>query len=204
MAAVDRSRIVHRPDRDRRHQRSLVHLCQPLVRPQARLGAGADLERHLSRRRDVAAGIRAGDRQFRLAAGDAVVCPRRDHCRRAAGRDLFSRATRSDSSGGVRSQLKQSACPRLAAQCRVRGDVRRRGAVLHSHGDAAGPPGRLLQRSRYQPVDGRPDAVGTARHRVPEPTNLGRDLRSYRRSFYRTDRIGLAGRIDDGLPADTE
>ncbi|HTG04432.1 MAG TPA: MFS transporter [Bradyrhizobium sp.] len=33
---------------------------------------------------DLAAGIRASDRQFRLAAGDAVVCSRRDSCRRAA------------------------------------------------------------------------------------------------------------------------
>ena len=100
--------------------------------------------------------------------------------------------------------FRQSACPRLAAQCRVRANVRRRRAVLHSHGDAAGPPGRLLQRSRYQPVGGRPDAVGTARHRVPEPANLGRDLRSYRRSRHRVDRISLAGRIDDGASVDTE
>ena len=49
----------------------------------------------------------------------------------------------------------------------------RRRAVLHSDGDAAGPPGRLLQRSRYQPIDGRADAVGPARHRVPEPADLG-------------------------------
>ena len=33
---------------------------------------------------DLAAGIRASDRQFRLAAGDAVVCSRGDSCRRAA------------------------------------------------------------------------------------------------------------------------
>ena len=44
--------------------------------------------------------------------------------------------------------------PRLAAQCRFRADVRRRRIVLHSHGDAAGPFGRLLQRPRYQPIDG--------------------------------------------------
>ena len=125
LAAVDRPRTVYRPDRNRRHQCALVHLCQPLVRPPARLGAGADLERHLSRRRDVAADVRAGDRQFRLAAGDAVVRARRDHRRRAACRDLFPRAARSDSSaGGVRSRPDQSARARLAAQCRVRVDVR--------------------------------------------------------------------------------
>ena len=76
--------------------------------------------------------------------------------------------------------------------------------VLHSHGDAAGPFGRLLQRPRYQPIDGRADAVGPARHRVPEPANLGCHLRSYRRSRHRNDRLSLAGRIDDGLSADTE
>ena len=71
------------------------------------------------------------------------------------------------------------------------------GAVLHSDGDAAGPSGRLLQRSRHQPLDGRADAVGAARHRLPQPANLGRDLRPHRRSRHRADRIGLAGRIDD-------
>jgi hypothetical protein len=33
---------------------------------------------------------------------------------------------------------------------------------------------------------------------------LGRNLRSCRRSHYRTDRIGLAGRINDGFSVDTE
>ena len=80
------------------------------------------------------------------------------------------------SGGGVRRQSRQSAGPRLAVQCRFRADVRRRGIVLHSHGDAAGPFGRLLQRPRYQPIDGRADAVGPARHRVPEPASLGRHL----------------------------
>ena len=67
LAAVDRARPVHRPDRARRHQRAALHLCQPLVRPPPRLGAGADLERQLSRRRDVAAGVRARHRRLRLA-----------------------------------------------------------------------------------------------------------------------------------------
>jgi hypothetical protein len=104
-------------------------------------------------------------------------------------------------SGGPSSQ---SACPRLAAQCRVRVDVRSRCAVLHSDGDAAGPPGRLLHRSRHQSIDRRSDAVGTARHRIPEPANLGHDLGSYRRARDRHDWVSVAGCIDDGLSVDTE
>ena len=88
---------------------------------------------------------------------------------------------------------RQGARARLAAQCGVRADVRRRRAVLHPDGDAAGPSGRLLQRSRHQPLDRRADAVGAARHRLPEPANLGRDLRPHRRTCHRADRLGLAG-----------
>ncbi len=61
----------------------------------------------------------------------------------------------------------KSARARLAAQCGVRADVRRGGAVLHPDGDAAGPSGRLLQRPRHRPLGRRVDAVGAARHRVP-------------------------------------
>ena len=145
------------------------------------------------------------DRQFRLAPDDAVVCARRGRYHRAAGGDLFSPAARSDSSGGSHWRgFGSSARSRLAAQCGIRGNVRCRRAVLHSHGDAAGPSGRLLQRSRHQPLDERADAVGAARHRVPEPASLGCDLRPHRRSRDRADRIGMAGRVDDGLSADAE
>src|SRR3974377_907171 len=57
VAAGDRPRTFHRTARPRWHQRADVHLCQPLVRPATRLGAGADLEWQLSRRRDVAASV---------------------------------------------------------------------------------------------------------------------------------------------------
>ena len=41
LAALYRPRPVHRLDRHRRHQRAVLCLCQPLVRPPPRLGAGA-------------------------------------------------------------------------------------------------------------------------------------------------------------------
>ena len=56
---------------------------------------------------------------------------------------------------------------RLAAQSGVRDDVRGGGHVLRADGDAAGPSGRLLQRSRHRALGRRGDAVGAARHRVP-------------------------------------
>ncbi len=205
LAAVDRPRLVHRPVRARRHQCAALHLCQPLVRPQARLGAGADLERQLSRRRHVAAGVRARHRQFRLAAGDAVVRGRRDRHHRSAGADLFPSSAGSHPSGrSVRRHGDQGARARPAGECRVRDDVRRRGAVLHPDGDAARPSGRVLQRSRHQPGGRRLDAVGAARHRVPQPANLGRDFRPHRRSLHRADRLALAMRRHDRVSADAE
>ena len=76
--------------------------------------------------------------------------------------------------------------------------------LLPPDGDAAGPSGRFLHRSRHQQVGGRADAVGPARHCVPEPADLGRDLRSYRRARDGPDRIGVAGRSDVGVSVDTE
>ena len=205
LAAVDRPRSVHRPDRDRRHQCTLVRLCQPLVRPPARLGAGADLERNLSRRCGVAAGVRAaiasfGWRQTMLwyaLAEIVVIVPLAAIYFREPPEVIHPAAADWRRFGS-------SARPRLVAQCGIRDNLRCRRAVLHSDGDAAGPSGRLLQRSRNQPVDERPDAVGAARHRVPEPASLGFDLRPHRRSRDRADRIGMAGHVDDGLSVDAE
>ncbi len=84
VAALYRPRPVHRPDRHRRHQRSLLRLCQPLVRSPARFGAGFDFKRRLSRRRDLAADIRPRDRICRLAAYHAVL--RRLRARRSSRR----------------------------------------------------------------------------------------------------------------------
>ena len=97
------------------------------------------------------------DRLFRLAGRHAVLRGRRDRRHRAAGRDLFSPPPEAiHPRAGVRRRLPASARARLAAQCRVRADLRRRGAVLHPDGDAAGPSGRLLHRSRHQPARGAP------------------------------------------------
>ena len=117
LAAVDRAWAVHRPDRARRHQCAPVHLCQPLVRPQARLGAGADFERQLSRRRGVAAGVRARHRRLWLAADHALVCARRDRRHRAAGRDLFSAPARRDSS--PRPRPAPASATRACSACRA-------------------------------------------------------------------------------------
>ena len=86
----------------------------------------------------------------------------------------------------------------------IRHDVRGGSDVLHSDGDAARPSRRLLQRSRHQPLDRRLDALGSARHRIPEPANLGRNFRSHRRACYRVDRVGMAGRIDDRVSVHAE
>ena len=127
-----------------------------------------------------------------------------DRRRRSAGRHLFPAGAGSDRSGdGVR-QRRQAACARLAAQFRFRANVRGRRDVLHSDGDAAGPSGRVLQRSRVLEVNGRADAVGAARHRVREPADLGRDLRSHRRACDDHDRLGVAGRVDGGVSVDAK
>ena len=89
VAVVDRPWTVHRHGRDRRHQCAAIRLCQPLVRPPARLGAGADFERHLSRRHDLAADLRGRHRRIRLAEFDAAVRARRDPGRGADRGDLF-------------------------------------------------------------------------------------------------------------------
>ena len=89
VAAMDRARPVHRPARHRRHQRAALHLCQPLVRSPPRLGAGADLERLVSRRRAVADPVRARHRACRLARDDALVRARRGRGDRAAGAVLM-------------------------------------------------------------------------------------------------------------------
>ncbi len=87
LAALYRARSVHRLVRHRRHQCAVVCLCQPLVRPPARLGAGADFERIVSRRRDLAADIRPRHRLCRVAAHHAVLCRLRasDHCACGSG-----------------------------------------------------------------------------------------------------------------------
>ena len=54
LAALDRTRNLHWPNRARRHQRPDVHLCKPLVRSPARVSTGLDLKRQLSRGSDVA------------------------------------------------------------------------------------------------------------------------------------------------------
>src|SRR5262245_64598299 len=70
--AVDRGRdlaTLRRPgsvdgiSRHWRHERAVLRLCQPLVRPPPRLGARADLERELLGRRHLAADLRARDRK---------------------------------------------------------------------------------------------------------------------------------------------
>ena len=87
----------------------------------------------------------------------------------------------------------------MVAQCRVRHHVRRRGVVLRSDGNAAGPSGGVLQRSWHQRLRRRTDAVGLAWYRILEPADLGRNFRSDRRPCHRVDRLGVAGGIDDGV-----
>ena len=77
LAALGRPRAVHRPARQRRHQRAVLRLCQPLVRPPPRHRAGADLQRPVCRRRHLAAGVRARHRAVRLAPDHAGVRRRR-------------------------------------------------------------------------------------------------------------------------------
>ena len=80
----------------------------------------------------------------------------------------FRASTGSDSSGGGAGSRRRDkrACSGWPPNAVFAMMCARRRAVLHSDGDAAGPSGRLLQRSRHQPLDGRADAVGAARHRV--------------------------------------
>jgi MFS family permease len=75
---------------------------------------------------------------------------------------------RDDSGGGARL--------RMVAELRVPGNLRRVGSVLHPDGDTTGTPHRVLRRSRNNPIGRRSDAVGAARHRVPEQADLGADF----------------------------
>ncbi len=73
LAAHHRSRPVHRRPRPRRHQCAVLRLCQPLVRPASRFGVGADFQRQLPCRRDLAVDLRAPDCICGMAAHDAVI-----------------------------------------------------------------------------------------------------------------------------------
>src|SRR5271169_6698861 len=85
VAALCRPWPVHGLPRHRRYQRAVLCLRQPVVRPPARLGAGADFERLLSRRRAVAAGFRARDRLRRVARNNVVFRGVRTLLDRACG-----------------------------------------------------------------------------------------------------------------------
>ena len=165
-------------------ERAALCLCQPLVRPAARLGARADRERAIHLGRALAADLRARDRELRLAQHDArcSACsrspsivplaalflkhpPEVDRRRRAAAR-----------------QARAADRARLAAQSRVRHAGGRGVLLLRADGDAAGASRRALQRSRHQADARRRDAVGAARHRVLQPPDVGLDLRPHRRA----------------------
>ena len=172
-------------------------LCQPLVRPPARLGAGVDFERQLSGRGDLAAGLRARDRLCRLAAYDAVLrgvrapassCPLAlivlqpppespHHATRARGRRAYGKIGHG-----------------LAAQSGLRAPDVRDLHLLRADVDAAGASRRFLQRSRHQRRPWRGDGVGAARHGILEPAGLGRDIRSDRRPLHYARRIGVSDR----------
>src|SRR5262249_20078964 len=79
---------VHGVPRHRRHECAVLHLCEPLVRSPPRFGAGADLERRVSRRRGLAPRLRTGHRLGRLAADHALLRCARACRHRPAGGDL--------------------------------------------------------------------------------------------------------------------
>ena len=62
---------------------------------------------------------------------------------------------------------------RDVAQIGLRAALRRRLLLLCADGNAAGPSGRLVQRSRHHPCARRANAVGAARQRLCEPAVLG-------------------------------
>ena len=67
----------------------------------------------------------AEDRSFRDRSIDGKILAITSAADAAAGEaDVVVLDTRNDSSGGVGSGLRQSVCPRLAAQCRVRDEKR--------------------------------------------------------------------------------
>jgi len=134
--------LIHRPDRIGWHQCATVHLCQPLVRPPARLGAAL-----ISSGTYIAGAIwppifqeaiaNYGWRQTMLWY---ALARSSSSCRWP--QIYFRPAPESHCSGNnVRRRRGQGARPRLAAQPRIRDDVRGRRVVLHADGDAAGPSG---------------------------------------------------------------
>ena len=153
LVALYRPRAVHRPDRQCRPQRAALCLCQPLVRQAARLGAGPDRERPIHRGRALAADLRARDRELWLAQHHARVRP-------VSGGRSSCRSRLSSSSIRPKSRLPPSTATRgskarpcsAGRQSRVRHAGGRIVLLLRPDGDAAGPSGRALQRSRH-PAD---------------------------------------------------
>ncbi len=93
LATLRRPGPVHGLPRHRRHECAVLRLCEPLVRSPSRLGAGADLERQLRRRRDLAVDLRARHRPCRLAADHDLLRLAAGRGDRAAGRGLPALAT---------------------------------------------------------------------------------------------------------------
>ena len=74
--------------------------------------------------------------------------------------------------------------------------------LLHSHGDAAGPSARAVQRSRHPGVARRGHAVGALGHRLHQPSVLGLGFRPRRRAQHRVDRLVIPDHRDDRVHAD--
>ena len=202
LAPLRRPGPVRRIFRHRGHERAVLRLCEPVVRSPPRLGARADFERQLSGRRDLAVDVRARHHLCRMASDDVLLWPARSRAGRSAGSDLPAPTARVGAAGGcVRNLAGSEDRDGLAAQSRIRPGGCRGHLLLHSHGHAAGPSARAVQRSRHPGVARRGHAVGALGHRLHQPSVLGLGFRPRRRAQHRVDRLVIPDHRDDRVHA---
>ena len=201
VAALRRPRPVHGPARQRRTERAAVRLCQPLVRPPPRLGAGADFERRLSRRLRLADHLRALDRVFRLALDhDRLrgLPARRSSCRwrssSSARRRSFLPRPRHATPGSARPKVfgwnPNVVFGMLALAgflCCVTMSMPQQHLVAY------------LQRPRHLGDARRHHAVGAARHGLLQPPGLGLAVGPDGRPAHRASQLDPAMRGDERI-----
>src|SRR5258708_26585258 len=185
--------------RDRRHERAVLRLCQPLVRSPPRIGPRADFKRQLRRGRGLAADLRACRRLRRLASDHALLWSVRSRRGRPVGGGISATTAQAAALPRARPHVSDQYRDGVAPQFRVRAAGRRRHLLLHPDGHAAGASAGVLQRSRHPGVAWRGDAVGALGHGLPQPSILGLGRRSRGRARDGADGLGVSDGCDDGV-----
>ncbi len=192
VGAARRARPAAGSARRWRDQCPAHHLYHALVRPPARVGHRAGVERPVHRRRPLAPADRVRDRGLRLAADHARVW-RRQRSGRCARHARVSEAHAAGELGCGRRRRRDRLHRGSVTAHDVRPPVHCGLPVLHADGHAAGAPGRAVQRSGDCAGARRADALRPARLGVHQPAVLGLALRQRRRALHHPCRIHLPG-----------